>query len=155
MKHPFTSSALCSLSTLLLTGLVARADVTVSTLFSDHMVIQRDLAAPVWGQATAGEEVTVTLGAASSKATADAQGKWSLKLPAQAANAKPQELTIKGKNTVTIKDVLVGDVWICSGQSNMEWNLGILDDEVGKVGLLGHRADRHQFIGREPHEPRS
>ena len=124
MKHPFTSSALCSLSTLLLTGLVARADVTVSTLFSDHMVIQRDLAAPVWGQATAGEEVTVTLGAASSKATADAQGKWSLKLPAQAANAKPQELTIKGKNTVTIKDVLVGDVWICSGQSNMEWNLG-------------------------------
>ena len=120
MKLPvFTLCALAS------TSLLTFADVTVSTLFSDHMVIQRDIAAPVWGQAAPGEEVSVRLGGGiATKATADAKGNWSLKIPAQKANASGQELEIRGKNTITLKDVLVGDVWVCSGQSNMEWNLG-------------------------------
>ena len=120
MKLPvFTLCALAS------TSLLTFADVTVSTLFSDHMVIQRDIAAPVWGQASPGEEISVRLGGGiATKATTDAKGNWSLKIPAQKANASGQELEIRGKNTVAFKDVLVGDVWVCSGQSNMEWTLG-------------------------------
>lgn len=123
MKTPAPRPITAAL-TLLLTNLTASADVTVSTLFSDHMVMQRDIAAPVWGRAAAGEEVTVQLGnGAASKATTDASGNWSVKLAAQKANTNPLDLVIRGKNTITIRDVLVGDVWICSGQSNMEWNL--------------------------------
>ncbi len=102
----------------------ALADVSVTNIFTDHMVLQRDIPCPVWGMAEAGEKVTVKLGLSQGTATAGADGKWSVKLPASKMNASAQELTISGKNTIVIKDVLVGDVWLCSGQSNMEWNLG-------------------------------
>ncbi len=98
----------------------ARADVTPHPLFTDHMVLQRDAEIPVWGLAESGEEVTVSLDEASAKATAGADGKWSAKLPARKAGTG-LTLTIKGKNAVELKNVAVGDVWVCSGQSNMEW----------------------------------
>ena len=99
------------------------ADVAPSTLFADHMVIQRDTQAPVWGAADAGEEVSVT-GSWGDTAvtTADAYGKWMVKLKTPAAGG-PHTLTIKGNNTVEIKDVLSGEVWFCSGQSNMAFQL--------------------------------
>ncbi len=112
-----------SLSVLLLGAVPAMADVRVPVVFGDHMVLQRDLAAPVFGQAEAGEKVTVKFAGSEASTAADAAGKWSVKLPPQKANATPQELVISGKNTITIKDVLVGDVWLCSGQSNMEMRL--------------------------------
>ncbi len=112
------------LPALVLAGSAAQADVRVTNLFTDHMVLQRDIPCPVWGLAEAGEKVTVKLGTSEGTATADAAGKWSVKLPAMKMNAAGQDLTISGKNTITIKDVLVGDVWLCSGQSNMEWGLG-------------------------------
>ena len=115
--------SLC-LAALLLGAVAARADVRVSNLFGDNMVLQREMAVPIWGTADPGEAVTVKIGDAQASAQADAQGKWMVKLPAMQANAKPQELTISGKNTLTIKNVLVGDVWVCSGQSNMEFGLG-------------------------------
>jgi sialate O-acetylesterase len=102
----------------------ARANVSVTNLFTDHMVLQRDIPCPVWGMADPGEKVAVKLGGSEGTATADAAGKWSVKLPAMKMNAAGQDLTITGKNTITIKDVLLGDVWVCSGQSNMEWALG-------------------------------
>ena len=108
---------------LALAGLLAvsaRAEVKVSNLFSDNMVLQREKPAPVWGTADPGEKVTVQIGKSKATATADAQGKWMAKLPATKANSTPRDLTISGKNALTIKNVLVGDVWICSGQSNME-----------------------------------
>src|SRR5215207_4761699 len=98
----------------------ARADVKVSPLFSDHMVLQQGIDAPVWGTADAGEEVTVSVGDAKAAAKAGDDGKWMVKLKGLPATASG-ELTIKGKNTITIKDVAVGEVWIASGQSNMEW----------------------------------
>jgi sialate O-acetylesterase len=118
MKQPLSS--LLSFLALIAT---ARADVSVTNLFTDHMVLQRDIPCPVWGTADVGEKVTVKLGASEATATAGADGKWSVKLPAMKMNAAAQDLVISGKNTVTIKDVLVGDVWVCSGQSNMEWTL--------------------------------
>jgi len=114
---------LCLLS-LLSAMPAARAEVRVTNLFTDHMVLQRDMPCPVWGLADAGEMVKVKIGSSEASAAADASGKWSVKLPAMKMNAAGQDLTISGKNTITIKDVLVGDVWVCSGQSNMEMNLG-------------------------------
>ncbi|KAF0170403.1 MAG: sialate O-acetylesterase [Limisphaerales bacterium] len=87
-------------------------------IFGDHMVLQRDTAVPVWGTAAAGEEVTVSIAGQTVTAKAGADGKWSVKL-AKLSAAGPHTLTVKGKNTVTISDVLVGEVWLGSGQSNM------------------------------------
>lgn len=109
------------LSSLFVTPLLA--DVKLPVIFSDHMVIQRDVEAPVWGWADKGEKVSVSFAGTNQSATAGDDGKWMVKLPKQAANAKPQTLTVKGNNEIVLNNVLIGDVWICSGQSNMEWSL--------------------------------
>lgn len=101
----------------------ARAEVRLPALFSDHMVLQRDAPVPVWGRADAGEGVVVEFAGQSKRGTADEAGKWLVKLDALAASAEPRVLTVRGKNTRTISDVLVGEVWLCGGQSNMEWSL--------------------------------
>lgn len=97
---------------------VSLADVKVPPVFSDHMVLQRDLAAPVWGTAEAGEKVVVSIAGQSLTAKADDEGKWSVKLKPLKAGG-PLVLSIKASNTIELNDVLVGDVWIGSGQSNM------------------------------------
>jgi sialate O-acetylesterase len=100
------------------------ADVKLPALFGDHMVLQEKKTLPVWGTADPDEAVTVTVGAETGHATADASGKWRVDLKPLAASATPLTVTVKGKNTVTFTDVLVGEVWICSGQSNMEFGIG-------------------------------
>jgi sialate O-acetylesterase len=99
---------------------VVRADVKLPAIISDNMVLQSDHANPIWGWADPNEAVTVTLGDQKKTATAGADGKWMLKLD-PAKTGGPVEMTVAGKNNITVKNVLVGDVWICSGQSNMEW----------------------------------
>lgn len=99
----------------------AQADVTPGSIFGDSMVLQQEMPVPVWGQAEPGEEVTVTFGDQTKKATADKDGRWQVKLDSLKANAEGRPLKLVGKNAVELKDVLVGEVWICSGQSNMEW----------------------------------
>ena len=102
----------------------AWADVTLPAIFSSHMVLQRDLANPVWGKAAPGEEVTVTIADQTHTAKAGDDGLWKVKLNPLAVNAKPQQLTIKGAGApIVLDDVLVGEVWICSGQSNMQWSV--------------------------------
>ncbi len=101
-----------------------RADVRMPGIFGDHMVLQRDIKIPVWGWADAGEDVTVTFGDKNAKTKADADGKWRVDLDKSAGKSEPQVLTVKGKNTIKFEDVLVGDVWICSGQSNMAMAVG-------------------------------
>jgi sialate O-acetylesterase len=111
---------------LLVTCLVttSQADVKLASIFGDSMVLQRELPVPVWGWAEPGEEVTVTLGEQTKQATADKDGRWQVKLDPLKANADGVTLKVSGKNTIELKDVLIGEVWICSGQSNMEWALG-------------------------------
>ena len=106
---------------LLVVSAVAHADVRVAGVFSDHMVLQRGMAVPVWGWAAPGEKVTVTFAGQNGSAVADQDGKWMARLAALTASATPQELRVSGRNTVRIPDVLVGDVWLGSGQSNMEF----------------------------------
>jgi sialate O-acetylesterase len=117
---------------VLLTASPAAADVRMPRVLSDHMVLQCGVPLPVWGWAGAGEEVTVKLGQNEAKATADAAGKWMVKLPALEAGG-PLEMTVTGKNTIRITDILVGEVWLCSGQSNMEFGLNGTDNGAQAV----------------------
>lgn len=103
---------------------VARTEVTCPSIFGDHMVLQRDRAVAVWGQAAAGEQVTVEFAGQRSSATAGTDGSWRVTLDPLPASAEPRTLTVRGTNTLTFADVLVGEVWFCSGQSNMEKPLG-------------------------------
>ncbi|HEV7402086.1 MAG TPA: hypothetical protein VGO11_04135 [Chthoniobacteraceae bacterium] len=95
------------------------AELKVAPVFSDHLVLQRDLPVPVWGSADPGEVVTVEFAGQTKTATADAAGRWALKLDALKADAEGRELKVRAKETVTLSDVLVGEVWLGSGQSNM------------------------------------
>lgn len=113
-----------TLVVVLTSALWAVADVQVSSLFGDGMVLQRNGPVPVWGTADAGESVTVTFGEARATGKADGAGRWMVKLPAMTAVNEGLNLVIAGNNTLTFRNVLVGDVWLCSGQSNMEWGLG-------------------------------
>jgi len=115
-----------------LAGLAAptRAAVRLPKVFGDHMVLQRDIPVPVWGWADPGEAITIRFAGVSTPAVADNMGKWMLKMPPQKATTDGRELMIAASNTVTFKDVVVGEVWLCGGQSNMDFGLaGALNAE--------------------------
>ena len=120
MRHLLSAVTLLLAATC---ATVSLAEVKVPPVLSDHMVLQRDLAAPVWGTAKAGEEVAVSIAGQSHTVKADIEGNWSMKLKPLKAGG-PHVLSIKGSNHVVLKDVLVGDVWIGSGQSNMAGGAG-------------------------------
>jgi sialate O-acetylesterase len=98
------------------------ANVRVARIFSDNMVLQRDINAPVWGSADPGEQVSVTIDGLTVSTRAEADGSWRVYLPVFTAGG-PYEVVVSGKNEVRFTDVLFGDVWVASGQSNMEWRL--------------------------------
>ena len=102
---------------------VSHADVVLPQVIGSKMILQQGLAAPIWGWADQGEEVTVEFTGQTKKALPNATGKWMVMLDPLTASAESRVMTIRGKNTLTLEDVLVGEVWLASGQSNMEWNL--------------------------------
>ncbi len=114
-------------STLIAFGLALlpalRAELKLPAVIGDHMVLQQKQANPIWGWDTPGTKVTVTFAGQTHTATAGADGRWTVKLGAVGANATPQKLTIAGTSKRELADVLVGEVWMCSGQSNMQWSL--------------------------------
>jgi sialate O-acetylesterase len=134
---------------LLLTASAARADVRLPKVFGDHMVLQQKSEAAVWGWADADEEVTVTLGDAKATAKTGADGKWMTKLATPAAGG-PHELVVKGKNEVKLADVMTGEVWIASGQSNMEWSLRASTNAAEEIKSANHAAIRMIKVGRNP-----
>lgn len=109
---------------VLLASHAARGDVRLPRIFGDRMVLQRDKPIAVWGWADPGEVVTVTFAERSTTATANNEGRWHLELPPYATDRASRELIVHGKNAVTLRDVVVGDVWLCSGQSNMSISAG-------------------------------
>ena len=123
MKHRHIILAATAAVAAPLTPITSLADVTPAAMFTDNMVIQRDTEAPVWGSADAGEKVNVTASwGANASATADKDGKWKVTLKTPAAGG-PHTITLKGNNTMKINNVLSGEVWFCSGQSNMDFYL--------------------------------
>lgn len=122
LAYRFLALAGFALAALLTGAAPALADVKVPSIFSDHMVIQRDALVPVWGWADAGEDVSVSVAGQTRYTQAGVDGRWSVRLhPTKAA--KGLTLTVKGRNTLTINDVLCGEVWLGSGQSNMAWRV--------------------------------
>lgn len=119
------------------------AAVKIPKIFSDNMVLQREIPVPVWGWADKGEKVTVSFAGQEKTATAGDDGKWITTLDSLKANKEASELKITGSNTITIKNVLVGEVWICSGQSNMEWNVGNSLNAKDEIAAATNPIIRH------------
>ena len=120
---PFSLTGLVAVTCLFAANL--RADVTPAALFCDHAVLQQGMPLPIWGTATDGETVTVTL-AGQTASTIAKDGRWLVRLAPVTAGG-PYQLVIAGRNRVECNDVMVGEVWLCSGQSNMEMKLGPVD----------------------------
>lgn len=109
----------------------------VHPLFADHMVLQRELPAPVWGWAEPGCEIRVSLAGKTAAGRADNSGRWQVRLGPYSAGG-PHTLRVEGPQTVVIQDVLVGDVWICSGQSNMEWGMWGVNNSPQEIAAADH-----------------
>lgn len=130
------------LLTLLLAG-IARAEVNLPSIFSDYMVVQRGSEVPVWGKASPGENVTVEIAGQRRSTTADEQGRWRVKFD-PIESSKPLEMTVVGDNTITLREIVVGEVWLCAGQSNMQWPVRasldagreLADADCGKIRLF-------------------
>src|SRR6266852_6942380 len=116
MKYSRTYS--CLLTVLIFAATSMRAEVRLPALFSDNMVLQQGTKAPVWGWADDGEQVTVRFRGQTVRTTAEG-GKWMVTLQSLKAGG-PDKFVVEGKNKIEIQNVLVGEVWVCSGQSNME-----------------------------------
>ncbi|WP_254510105.1 sialate O-acetylesterase [Anatilimnocola floriformis] len=129
----------------------AQAEIKLPKLFGDHMVLQRETEANLWGWAAPGEEVKVSLGEATVTTKADDSGKWKTKIKTGAAGG-PHELKFKGSNEVTLKDVYLGEVWIASGQSNMEWTVSSSLNPQEEAANAKHPLIRMIKVQRIPAE---
>ena len=135
---------------------LAMAQLELPKLFSDHMVLQQKKALPVWGWATSRDRITVTLNGQEVKTRADKQGAWQVELPAMEAGG-PYTLTVSTrKESIEIQDVYLGEVWICSGQSNMEWIVRNSNNAEEEIAAANYPLIRHfkipHIVGTEPQE---
>lgn len=140
-------------------GSAARADVKLHPMFSDHMVLQQKVETTVWGSATPNADVSLTLTQkGGNKATdvllkAGADGTWVAKLPAQAAGTGYELTAASGGKTVTLKDVAVGEVWLCSGQSNMEWKVNQLTKDGQSKKVADAATNKNIRLFTVPNRP--
>jgi sialate O-acetylesterase len=133
-------------------ALALRAELKVPAVVGDHMVLQQKQADPIWGWDNPGTKVTVTFAGKTYTGTSGSDGKWTVKLDPMPANATPQTMTIAGSSTRTVEDILIGEVWMCSGQSNMgftlvqDWNG---DLEAAASNLPGMRLIEAPTVGTQ------
>lgn len=124
----------------------ASATVTLPVIFTDHMVLQRERPVPVWGWAEAGREVNVKFAGQTKTTKADKDGRWKVTLDPLKASSDRQNLMVSGQNTVVIKDVLVGEVWLCSGQSNMAMTVKGVQDAEKEIAAANFPKMRMFFV---------
>jgi len=136
------------LAILLPLAAVARADVSPAPLFSDGAVLQRDKPVAIWGRADPAEKVSVTFAGQRREATTGADGRWIVYLDSLAASGQGTDLVIAGRNTVILRDVVVGEVWLCSGQSNMEFPVSRATNGAREVAAANFPLLRHVKIER-------
>ncbi len=152
MKHWYLRLFSVSLCVFLLNVPSLLGNIVLPKLISDGIVLQRETALTIWGWADEGEAIVLSFNENSYNTTADADGKWQISLPAMDAGG-PFEMVLKGNNTVNVKDILIGDVWLCSGQSNMElplYRVAPLYPDVFSAGADNalryfHVPDRYDF----------
>jgi len=144
----------CVFTITLLLTLYSSAEVSLPKLFSSHMVLQRDMPIHVWGSAAVGEKITVELHGLTTSTSADNVGRWSVYLPAQSAGG-PFTLVIRGNNTLQFDDVLIGDLWFASGQSNMEMpltgfpNSAVIQNSAQEIAAANYPDIRLLLIERD------
>lgn len=125
------------------------ADVRLPSFFSDHMVLQQQKPVKFWGWAEAGESISVSIGDNSASAEARPSGRWDVELPAMTASSEAVTVSIQGAtSSVEIKDVLIGEVWLCSGQSNMEWAVRSSSDAEAEIAVAIYPLIRHMKVPR-------
>ena len=122
----------------------ARAELKLPAIIGDHMVLQQKQSDPIWGWDTPGTKVTVTFAGQTKAGAAGADGKWTVQLDPMPVNAQPQTLTIEGTSRKEIQDVLIGEVWMCSGQSNMGFTLK--DDFNGDLEAAASKLPNLRLI---------
>lgn len=127
---------------LALLATTVQAEVRLSNVFGEHMVLQRDRPLRVWGTATPGQTLSVDLGGRTASARVGADGRWRVELPALPAGG-PHRLLVQGDQTVELRDVLIGDVWLLGGQSNMEFPLAATDTGPQEVASPQNPQLRH------------
>jgi sialate O-acetylesterase len=135
---------MCALAAMLLFAAAnfAEAAVRLPKIFGSNMVLQQEQPIRVFGFADAGEEVTVEFNGKSASTKAGADGKWRVELEAMKADGKPYTLKVKGTNTIELTDVVLGEVWLCSGQSNMEWGVGGSMNAQEEIAAADHKNIR-------------
>ncbi|MCG6187792.1 sialate O-acetylesterase [Maribellus maritimus] len=116
---------------------IVKADVKLPRIFSSNMVLQQGIEIPVWGWADKGEQIMVIFNKKTIRTKANTEGKWKVNLPVQEYGG-PHTLTVKGKNTIVFDNVLIGDVWVCSGQSNMEWSVDRSKNAEEEIALANY-----------------
>jgi len=148
-RSPRLQAALGLTTLILFAAISASANVTLPALLADHMVLQRGLPVHVWGMAAPRESITVTFRGQTKSATADDLGRWSTSLsPGEAGG--PFQLSIVATNTITLNDVLVGDVWVASGQSNMEFQMAGLNKAQEEIAAANFPKIRLFHVKHKP-----
>ncbi len=121
---------------------VASADVSLPSILSNNMVLQQGVKIPIWGTASAGENVSVSIGDNHAEATADAGGNWKCFLDPMPPGDQPAEMTVRGKNSIAVRNILIGEVWFCAGQSNMGWTLSRSKDAEKEIAEANYPSIR-------------
>jgi len=155
VKHTLMNLFRCPVSCVVLIAAVAcansaPAETMLASPFTDHAVLQREIAVPVWGKATPGEAITVSFRGQKVSTTTGANGSWAVRLAPMAATAEGGDLIVSGASTMTLHDVVVGEVWIASGQSNIEWPLSMARDGKADVSAANSPLIRHLKIEKTP-----
>lgn len=140
MTHPMKKTLLSLLLALL--AATAQAEVRLSNVFGEHMVLQRDRPLHLWGSATPGQTLTVELAGRKASTRVGADGRWRVQFAPLPAGG-PHRLRVQGDQTVELHDVLIGDVWLLGGQSNMEWPLAQTDTGAQEIASPQNPQLRH------------
>ena len=138
------------LSIVLLVPFLLSAETKLPSILGSHMVLQQGEKCPIWGWDDSDKQVTVEFAGQKHTASVGDDGRWEVHLDSMKANAKGQTLTIRGSSKIELTDVLVGEVWLCSGQSNMEWRVKQSANPQDEIANAKHPLIRHIKI---PHRP--
>lgn len=138
----------CAFAFFLAAVSLVRADVRMPSIFGENMVLQRDIPISVWGWAEPGEKIAITLGGKTAETTAGGDGKWKVRLEPMRATDEPVEMKVTGKNELRFGNVEIGDVWVCSGQSNMRWSLAASTGGKEAIAKANHPGMRFFQVER-------
>jgi len=154
-KHPFLLLGIVLFAVVWIAALSPlTAAVRLPGVLSDHMVLQRDKPMTIWGWAAPGESVAVTFAGQDTKTIASADGRWKVVLPPLKSGGGPLELTVRGADgpAAVVKDILIGEVWLCSGQSNMDWALSLTLSPLPEILRANHSGIRLLRVPRRTSE---